>query len=107
MDINIAPIDVGSISVFISSAMASQVAVYATKHDQDMTDAVDALLGMALARLGASSAGGHKRWAGVSPEARSVAARHAVTARWDQYRTQTDQGRTTTRTDSSDVEKSQ
>ena len=94
MDIKIAPIDVGSISVFISSAMASQVAVYATKHDQDMSEAVETLLGIALARLGASSAGGRKRWAGVSPEARSVAARHAVTARWDQYRTQADPGRT-------------
>ena len=107
MDIKIAPIDVGSISVFISSAMVSQVAVYATKHGQDMPDAVETLLGIALARLNASSEGGRKRWAGVSPEARSVAARHAVTARWDQYRTQADNGRTNPRTDVVDDAKSQ
>jgi len=86
MDIKIAPIDVGSISVFISSAMASRVATYATRHDQDVAEAVDALLAIALNRIGQSSAGGYKRWEGVSPEARSQAARVAVTERWKQYR---------------------
>ncbi len=107
MGIEVAPIDVGTISVFISSAMASHVAGYAAKHDQDMADAVDTLLGIALARLSASSAGGRKRWAGISPEARSVAARHAVTVRWEQHRSQADNGRTNPRTDSSDGEKRQ
>ena len=114
MGIDAAPINVGSISVFLSSAMASRVAAYATRHDQDVTDAVEALLVIALARIGASSAGGHQRWKGVSPEARSDAARHAVTARWEQYRLsraglaeQADQGRTTPRTDSSDDVKPQ
>ena len=110
MSIDTASLNVGSISVFISSAMASRVAAYATKHDQTVTDAVEALLVIALARIGASSAGGYRRWEGVSPEARSEAARVAVTERWRQYRLsreglaeQSDQGRTTTRTDSSDV----
>ena len=86
MSIDTSPIDVGSISVFLSSSMASRVAAYATRHDQDVTDAVDALLVIALNRIGQSSAGGHKRWKGVSPEARSQAARVAVTERWRQYR---------------------
>jgi hypothetical protein len=114
MGIDVAPINVGSISVFLSSAMASKVAAYATRHDQSVTDAVDALLVIALARIGASSAGGYQRWKGVSPEARSNAARRAVTARWAQYRlsregltAQADQGRTTTRTDAVDDVKPQ
>jgi len=114
MGIDAAPINVGSISVFLSSAMASRVAAYATRHDQNVTDAVDALLVIALARIGASSAGGHQRWKGVSSEARSDAARHAVTARWEQYRLsreglddQADQGRTTPRTDAADDVKPQ
>ena len=114
MGIDVAPINVGSISVFLSSAMASRVAAYATLHGQDVTDAVEALLIIALARIGASSAGGQKRWKGVSPEARSDAARHAVTARWEQYRLsreglaeQADQGRTTSRTDAVDDVKTQ
>tara|TARA_R100001086_G_C11679548_1_gene215316 strand:+ start:143 stop:454 length:312 start_codon:yes stop_codon:yes gene_type:complete len=86
MSIDTASLNVGSISVFISSAMASRVAAYATKHDQTVTDAVEALLVIALARIGASSAGGYRRWEGVSPEARSEAARVAVTERWRQYR---------------------
>ena len=86
MSIDTSPINVGAISVFLSSSMASRVAAYATRHDQDVTDAVDALLVIALNRIGQSSAGGHKRWKGVSPEARSQAARVAVTERWRQYR---------------------
>jgi hypothetical protein len=110
------PFDVGTITVPLSSTTARAVATYAAKHRQDLTAAVDALLGIALNRLSQSSAGGHKRWKGVSPAARSEAARIAVTARWDRYRRMnrerlgvhmTDMGRTTPRTDSSDGEKRQ
>jgi hypothetical protein len=109
------PFDVGTITVPLSSTTARAVATYAAKHRQDLTAAVDALLGIALNRLSQSSAGGHKRWKGVSPEARSEAARIAVTARWKRYRLSreglgvhmTDAGRTTPRTDSSDGEKRQ
>ena len=108
--------NVGTITVPLSSTTAGAVASYAAKHRQDLTAAVDALLGIALTRLSQSSAGGHKRWKGVSPAARSEAARIAVTARWDRYRRMsrerlgvhmTDMGRTTPRTDSSDGEKRQ
>ena len=110
-----ASFDVGTVSVPLSSTTARAVATYAAKHRQDLTDAVDALLGIALNRLSQSSAGGHKRWKGVSPEARSEAARIAVTARWKRYRLsrerlgvhRADTGRTTPRTDSSDGEKRQ
>ena len=44
MGIEVAPIDVGTISVFISSAMASHVAGYAAKHDQDMADGINSTL---------------------------------------------------------------
>ena len=109
------PFNVGTITVPLSSTTAGAVASYAAKHRQDLTDAVDALLGIALNRLSQSSAGGHKRWKGVSPAARSEAARIAVTARWKRYRLSrerlgvhmTDMGRTTPRTDSSDGEKRQ
>jgi len=109
------PFDVGTITVPLSSTTARAVATYAAKHRQDLTAAVDALLGIALNRLSQSSAGGHKRWKGVSPAARSEAARVAVTARWKRYRLSreglgvhmTDAGRTTPRTDSSDGEKRQ
>jgi hypothetical protein len=116
MSIDTSPLNVGTISVPLSSTTARAVASYAAKHRQDLTDAVDALLGIALNRLSQSSAGGHKRWKGVSPAARSEAARIAVTARWDRYRRMsrerlgvhmTDMGRTTPRTDSSDGEKRQ
>jgi hypothetical protein len=110
-----ASFDVGTITVPLSSTTARAVATYAAKHRQDLTAAVDALLGIALNRLSQSSAGGHKRWKGVSPAARSEAARVAVTARWKRYRLSreglgvhmTDAGRTTPRTDSSDGEKRQ
>ena len=110
-----ASFDVGTITVPLSSTTARAVATYAAKHRQDLTAAVDALLGIALNRLSQSSAGGHKRWKGVSPAARSEAARIAVTARWKRYRLSreglgvhmTDMGRTAPRTDSSDGEKRQ
>jgi hypothetical protein len=111
-----ASFNVGTITVPLSSTTARAVASYAAKHRQDLTAAVDALLGIALNRLSQSSAGGHKRWKGVSPEARSEAARIAVTARWDRYRRMsrerlgvhmTDTGRTTPRTDAADDVKTQ
>jgi len=109
------PFDVGTITVPLSSTTAGAVASYAAKHRQDLTAAVDALLGIALNRLSQSSAGGHKRWKGVSPEARSEAARIAVTARWKRYRLsreglgvhRADAGRTPPRTDAVDDVKTQ
>jgi len=92
MSIDTSPLNVGTISVPLSSTTARAVASYAAKHRQDLTDAVDALLGIALNRLSQSSAGGHKRWKGVSPAARSQAARIAVTARWDRYRRMSREG---------------
>jgi len=109
-----APFDVGTISVVLSSTTAGAVATYASEHNQDLTDAVDALLRIAVNRISQASAGGRKRWAGVSAEARSNAARHAVTVRWEQYRTSregladpADTGRTTPRTDAVDDAKTQ
>jgi len=89
-----AEFDVGTISVVLSSTTAGSVASYASRHNQNLTDAVDALLVIGLNRIGASSAGGYKRWAGVSAEARSRAARHAVNARWEKQRQGADKGRT-------------
>jgi len=115
MSIDTSPLNVGTISVPLSSTTARAVASYAAKHRQDLTDAVDALLGIALNRLSQSSAGGHKRWKGVSPAARSEAARIAVTARWTRYRLsreglgvhRADNGRTNPRTDVVDDVKTQ
>ena len=80
--VEVAPTDGSPLAIHLTASMSTRVAAYASKHKVGMADAVDALLGIALARLDASSAGGHKRWAGVSADARSAAAQRAVNARW-------------------------
>jgi len=78
----VTPIDVGAISVPLSSAMAARVSARARKHKQNLTEAVDALLVLAFRNIDAASIGGHKRWDGVSAEQRSALGRKAVEARW-------------------------
>ena len=82
----VTPIDVGAISVPLSSAMAARVSARARKHKQNLTEAVDALSVLAFRSIEAASIGGHKRWGGVSAEERSVFGRQAANARWTKQR---------------------
>lgn len=71
----------------VSPELATRVRQYARAHpDRSTSDSIAALLQIALDHLDARAAGGRASHASRTPEERTEAARHAVTARWARTR---------------------